>query len=381
MMFERRATPEIHHALGRAPAVVLLGVRQIGKSTLARQIAAQAPGALFLDLENADDRARLTQPSLFFRENRGRLVVLDEVQRAPEIFSALRPEIDAHRVPGRFLLLGSASPQLLRQSAESLAGRVAMIDLQPLLASEVKPDFAGIQRLWMRGGFPESLTSRNDEHSFLWRRNFIRTFLERDIPQFGINIPAPVLERFWRMLAHVHGQLQAVTQLAQSMGLSSPTIARYIDLLVAARVMRRLEPLHNNSGKRLVKSPRLYIADSGLLHALLQIRTINDLIGHPVTGASWEGFVLEQVIGALPEGADLSFYRTAAGAELDIVVRTATQTIGIEVKFSSAPKVTKGFWQACEDVGVTRAVIVAPVAHRFPFAENVDVIPITELSI
>ena len=380
-MFERRATPEIHHALGRAPAVVLLGARQIGKSTLARQIAAQTPGALFLDLENADDRARLTQPSLFFRENRQRLVVLDEVQRAPEIFSALRPEIDAYRQPGRFLLLGSASPQLLRQSAESLAGRVAMIDMQPLLATEVKPDFAGTQTLWMRGGFPESFTSRNDENSFLWRRNFIRTFLERDIPQFGITIPAPVLERFWRMLAHVHGQLQAVTPLAQSMGLSSPTIARYIDLLVAARVVRRLEPLHNNSGKRLVKSPRLYIADSGLLHALLQIRTINDLIGHPVTGVSWEGFVLEQVIGALPEGAGLSFYRTAAGAELDIVVRTATQTIGIEVKFSSAPKVTKGFWQACEDVGVTRAVIVAPVAHRFPFAENVDVIPITELSI
>lgn len=376
-MFDRLAESAIRRALKRSPAVALLGARQVGKSTLARTIAAESPRTLYLDLEAAEDLARLADPAFFFRENRKRLVVLDEVQRASDIFSALRPEIDADRRPGRFLLLGSASPALLRQSSESLAGRIALVDMQPLLAAEIKPDFTATQTLWMRGGFPESFTAASDADSFLWRRDFIRTFLERDIPQFGFSIPAPVLDRFWRMLAHTHGQLFNAAQLAGSMGMSNPTIGRYVDLLTAARVLRRIEPLHRNLGKRLVKSPRLYIADSGLLHALLQIRTLDELIGHNITGSSWEGFVIEQAIGVAPRDADIGFYRTAAGAELDLVIQAGKETIGIEVKFSSAPKVTRGFWAACEDVGVSRAYVVAPIPESYRIAENVEVVPVT----
>lgn len=376
-MFTRLASTAARDALRRAPAVALLGARQVGKSTLARAIAADTPDAIYLDLEAQEDRGRLANPELFLRENRKRLVVLDEVQRAPEIFAALRPEIDADRRAGRFLLLGSASPALLKQTSESLAGRIALIDMQPLLVSEVKPDFAATQTLWMRGGFPESYIAPGDADSFDWRRDFIRTFLERDIPQFGINIAAPILERFWRMLAHTHGQLLNIAQLAGSMGVSHPTIGRYVDLLTAARVLRRIEPLHNNLGKRLVKSPKVYISDSGLLHALLRIQTINDLIGHPITGSSWEGFAIEQLIGGASRNADISFYRTAAGAELDLVVQAGQKTIGFEMKFSSAPKVTKGFWQACEDVGVARAYVVAPVRNAYRLADNVEVVPVT----
>ena len=376
-MFDRLAASATRKALKRAPAVALLGARQVGKSTLARAIAAEASDAFYLDLEIEEDRARLSNPALFFRENRQRLVVLDEVQRAPDIFTALRPEIDADRRAGRFLLLGSASPALLRQTSESLAGRIALVDIQPLLVAEVKPDFAETQTLWIRGGFPESYTAGSDADSFQWRRDFIRTFLERDIPQFGISIPAPVLDRFWRMLAHTHGQLLNAAQLAASLGVSNPTIVRYVDLFTAARVLRRVEPMHANLGKRLVKSPRLYVADSGLLHALLQIQTLNDLIGHNITGASWEGFVIEQIIGVAPQNADISFYRTVAGAELDLVMQTGQKTIGFEVKFSSAPKLTKGFWQACEDVGVSRAYVVAPVQEGYRIAENVEMVPVT----
>ncbi len=376
-MFIRLASTATRDALRRAPAVALLGARQVGKCTLARAIAADTPDAIYLDLEAQEDRSRLANPALFLRENRKRLVVLDEVQRAPEIFAALRPEIDADRRAGRFLLLGSASPALLKQTSESLAGRIALIDMQPLLVSEVKPDFATTQTLWMRGGFPESYLAAGDADSFDWRRDYIRTFLERDVPQFGINIAAPVLERFWRMLAHNHGQLLNTAQLAGSMGVSHPTIGRYVDLLTAARVLRRVEPLHNNLGKRLVKSPKVYIADSGLLHALLRIQTINDLIGHPITGSSWEGFAIEQLIGGAPRNAEICFYRTAAGAELDLVVQAGQKTIGFEMKFSSAPKVTKGFWQACEDVGVARAYVVAPVRNAYRLAENVEVVPVT----
>jgi predicted AAA+ superfamily ATPase len=376
-MFPRLAAPATQNALKRAPAVALLGARQVGKSTLARAIAAETSGTLYLDLEAEEDRARLANPALFLRENRQRLVVLDEVQRAPEIFTALRPEIDADRRAGRFLLLGSASPALLRQTSESLAGRIALVEMRPLLVAEVKPSIAETQTLWMRGGFPESYTSGSDADSFKWRRDFIRTFLERDIPQFGINIPAPVLERFWRMLAHTHGQLLNAAQLAGSMGVSNPTIGRYVDLLAAARVLRRVEPMHRNLGKRLVKSPRLYIADSGLLHALLQIQSLNDLVGHNITGASWEGFVIEQIMGMAPQNADISFYRTAAGAELDLVMQAGQETIGFEVKLSSAPKLTKGFWLACQDVGASRAYVVAPVQEAYRIAENVEVVPVT----
>lgn len=374
-MFRRLAEEEVRAALRRVPAVALLGARQVGKTTLARKLAAAAPGSVYLDLERPADVAKLAEPELFLGGNRERLVVIDEVQRVPGLFPILRAEIDERRRAGRFLLLGSASPELLRQSSESLAGRIAMIDMQPLLASEVRAGFDDLQTLWLRGGFPESYLSRSDRDSFRWRDDFIRTFLERDLPQFGVQVAAPVLSRFWRMLAHLHGQLFNAAQLAASMGVSSPTIARWIDIFQATGVIRRLEPLHANLGKRLVKSPKIYIADSGLLHALLNIASVNDLQGHPVVGASWEGFVLGQVLGQRPRDADVTFYRSAAGAEIDVVLIQAKRRIAIEIKFSAAPKPTKGFWLALDDLGIAHAYVVAPIRDAYPIANNVEVFP------
>ena len=373
-MFHRLTQDRAQQALRRAPAAALLGARQVGKTTLARQIAAATPGAVYLDLELEDDRAKLSQPSLFFRANRDRLVVLDEVQRVPNLFDALRPEIDADRRPGRFLLLGSASPVLLKQTSESLAGRLELVDMTPLLAMEIHAEYADLQSLWLRGGFPASFTAVSDEDSLAWRRNYIRLFVERDLPQLGVTIPAPVLERFWRMLAHQHGQLLNASQLGSSLGASHHTARRYLDILIAARVARQLEPLHANLGKRLVKAPKVYVADSGLLHALLNLGAINDLMGHPIAGHSWEGFVLEQIVGQAPS-VDVAFYRTAAGAELDVVLTRGRKTIGFEIKFSAAPKPGKGFWQAITDLGLERAYVVAPVPEGYPLAENVEVLP------
>ena len=371
-MFERIAHAEIRELLGWSPAVAILGARQIGKTTLARQIAAAAPGSLYLDLETPQARARLEQPALFFEANRQRLVVLDEVQHVPELFSQMRGEIDADRRPGRFLVLGSASFQLLRQS-QSLAGRLALVDMAPLLLDEVCTQFADIQTLWLRGGFPGSYTAGSGRASWAWREAFVRHFLNTDLPALGINVQPELMRRFWRMVAHLHGQLFYASGIAASLGVSAPTVARYLDHLCASLMLRRLEPYHANLGKRLVKSPKVYVRDSGLLHHLLGIREVNDLLGHPGTGASWEGFCIEQICARLPQGAIVSFYRSVAGAELDLVVEHGSQKWGYEIKFSSAPKVTKGFWQACEDVGVQRAYVVAPVQEGWPMATNVEV--------
>ncbi len=372
-MFTRLAEAAAHSRLAWSPAVALLGARQIGKTTLARRIAAQRPGAIYLDLESAADRARLARPDIFLRANRERLIVLDEIQHTPELFNELRGEIDADRRPGRFLILGSASFELLRQS-QSLAGRLAIVDMAPLLLSEVQRRFEDIQTLWLRGGFPLSFGATSDDDSWHWRDAFVRHFLHTDLPALSIRVDAETMRRFWRMVAHLHGQLFNASAIANSLGVSAPTVARYLDHLTSSLMLRRLEPYHANLGKRLVKSPKVYVRDSGLLHHLLGLRDVNDLLGHPSIGASWEGFVVEQVLGHLPAGAQVSFYRTAAGAELDLVVETGKQKLGFESKFSSAPKVTKGFWSACTDVGVSRAYVVAPVREGWPMAEGVDVI-------
>lgn len=361
--------------LGFSPAVGLLGPRQVGKTTLARTIAAAYPGAVSLDLQLAGDRAKLADGSGFLQANRDRLVILDEVQYVPEVFAQLRPEIDAARRPGRFLLLGSASGRLLQQSSESLAGRVSYMELTPLLVSEVLGAPAAgqggeaqhalltLQKLWLRGGFPVSYTAPSDALSFGWRTDFIATFLNRDMREIGVNVPAQTLHRFWRMVAHLHGQLFNASSIAASLGgISHTTVARYLDSLVDTMMLRRLEPHFVNVGKRLVKSPKVYVRDCGLLHALLNIPDVNGLMGHPVAGHSWEGLMVEQICALLPKSASVGFYRTAAGAELDVVVELGSKKLGFEIKFSSAPKVSKGFWLACQDLGLDHAYVLAPVA-------------------
>ena len=380
MMIPRRLRGIVERRLAQYPAVALLGPRQVGKTTLAKAVAANHPGAIVLDMERESDRAVLTRPELFLPLHRDRLVVLDEVQHLPALFAQLRPEIDANRRAGRFLLLGSASGELLRQTGESLAGRVSYVELTPLLAAELEADLLTEQALWLRGGYPLSYLADSDDTAFQWRQDFIATFLQRDLPALGVRVPAETLRRFWTMLAHLHGQLFNASQLGRSLGgASHATAGRYLDMLVDTLMVRRLEPYLANVGKRLVKSPKVYVRDSGLLHALLGLATVRQLQGHPVAGASWEGFVVEQVAAALPAGAQIGFYRTAAGAELDLVVEGSAGRIGIEIKFSASPKPTRGFWQALQDLAIQRAFVVAPVLRRYPLAPGVDVVPVWEI--
>ncbi len=381
-MIHRQLQGLIEHRLLDTPAVAILGPRQVGKTTLARTIAAKDPGAMLLDLERESDRSALQQPELFFASHRHQFIVLDEVQLMPRLFAAMRPEIDADRRAGRFLLLGSASGELLRQSGESLAGRVSYLELTPLLASELPvADPSDLQTLWLRGGFPLSYLARDEAASYAWRQDFIRTFLQRDLPQMGVRVPAETLRRFWQMLAHLQGALINASQLGLSLGgASHSTATRYLDLLVDALMVRRLQPHLANVGKRLVKSPKVYLRDSGVLHALLAIASVRDLQGHPIAGASWEGFVIEQVTASLPSDSQIGFYRTAAGAELDLVIERGQRKIGVEIKFSSSPKPTRGFWQALDDLQIDRAYVIAPVSRRYPLARNVEVIPVAEIS-
>ena len=380
MMILRRLRSIVERRLLQYPAVALLGPRQVGKTTLAKAVAANHPGAIVLDMERESDRAVLTRPELFLPLHRDRLVVLDEVQHLPALFAQLRPEIDANRRAGRFLLLGSASGELLRQTGESLAGRVSYVELTPLLAAEVETDLLTEQALWLRGGYPLSYLADSDDAAFQWRQDFIATFLQRDLPALGVRVPAETLRRFWTMLAHLHGQLFNASQLGRSLGgASHATAGRYLDMLVDTLMVRRLEPYLANVGKRLVKSPKVYVRDSGLLHALLGLATVRQLQGHPVAGASWEGFVVEQVAAALPAGAQIGFYRTAAGAELDLVVEGTAGRIGIEIKFSASPKPTRGFWQALQDLSIEQAFVVAPVPRRYPLAPGVEVLPLWDV--
>lgn len=369
---------KIAEQLEWSPAVGILGPRQVGKTTLAKSLATQPDKAIYLDLDTPQAMARLANPGAFFAANRQRLVVLDEIQNQPELLSELRGEIDEDRRPGRFLLLGSASFKLLKQS-QSLAGRLSLVDMAPLVLSEVYQSFEDTQSLWLRGGFPNSFLAKTKNASWDWRLALIRHFLNTDLPALGINVEPQLMHRFWRMVAHLHGQMFNASAVAASLGISASTTGRYLDHLCDTLMVRKLEPYYVNLGKRLVKTPKVYVRDSGLLHSLLGIREVNDLLGHPGTGASWEGFVVEQIAAHLPDGASMSFYRTSAGAELDVVVELGSRKLGFEVKFSSAPKVTKGFWQACEDVGVEAAYIVAPVQEGWLVQDNVSVISVMDI--
>ncbi|MEN9559943.1 MAG: hypothetical protein RLZZ502_1154 [Pseudomonadota bacterium] len=386
-MIIRNALPRLVKALNRSPAAAILGPRQVGKTTLARQLADQVKRPIiYLDLQDERDRAKLGDPHAFFKNHPNTLVVFDEVQYTPELLRHLRPEIDRDRSKGRFLLLGSASFALLKQSAESLAGRLATVELGGLQAQEVcagVPPLAqdhALHQLWLRGGFPESFTSLSDEDAYEWRLDFMRLVFERDLPQFGVTIAATSLQRLWKMLAINHGQVLNMSQLAGSMGLSSPTIHRYIDLLEAAHLIRRLQPLHSNLGKRLVKSPKVYLRDSGLLHALLGIVQADDLLAHPIRGSSWEGMVLDHIVQSAPSGAEVNFYRTAAGAEMDVVVSVGNKRLCFEAKAASAPKVSQGFHHAQADVDATSTFIVAPVNTAYAFSDTVQVIPMTDVA-
>ncbi len=371
--YSRALLPLALEQLRFASSVALLGPRQVGKTTLAKAIALQFDKVVSLDLQLEEDRAKLSGGSQFLYAHRDHLVVLDEVQYVPELFSRLRPEIDAQRTPGRFLLLGSASGKLLQQSSESLAGRTSYLELTPFQIGEVQnpenvtsrsaaQQLLELQTLWLRGGFPVSFGAPTDALSFGWRNDFISTFVNRDLREFGLNVPPQAMQRFWRMLAHLHGQIFNASNISASLGgISRTTVTRYLDSLVDTMMIRRLEPHFVNVGKRLVKSPKVYVRDSGLLHALLNIADINNLSGNPIAGHSWEGMMIEQICMRLPKSAMVSYYRTAAGAELDLVVEIGQKKLGFEIKFSNSPSVTKGFWQACEDIRVDHAFILAPV--------------------
>ena len=376
---ERNLTEAVWQKLQHSPVVAVLGPRQCGKSTLAQHVIQPMTNSLYLDLERSSDRDKLTNPELFFEINRGRLICLDEIQRVPELFLVLRSVVDRMETHGQFLLLGSASRDLIQQSSETLAGRIAYLELTPFLLNEVEQGASTdpLWKLFLKGGFPRSFLAE-EAQSFEWRQDFIRTFLERDLPQLGIKIPAKQLERFWKMCAHLHGQLLNSSKLGASLGVSYHTVRSYVDLLEQTFILRVLPPWEANLKKRLVKSPKIYLRDSGLLHGLMEIETLNDLLGHPVYGASWEGFVIETILSSLPRWKG-SFYRTAAGAEMDLILSWKQHRIALECKAASAPQVTSGFWNALEDLEATQAWIVSPVKEAFPLKEKVQVTPLNHL--
>jgi predicted AAA+ superfamily ATPase len=383
-MIPRRALADVRAALARQAAVALLGPRQVGKTTLAHEIA-EGIDALYLDLEAREDRAKLSDPALFLRAHEEQLVILDEIHRMPELFQALRGLIDQGRRrgrrTGRFLVLGSASIDLLRQSGESLAGRIAYVELGPLDALEVGQGRDALEALWLRGGFPDSYLARTDAESLAVRKDFIRTYLERDVPQFGPRIPAETLERLWTMLAHNQGTLLNASRLASGLSVTAPTVTRYIDLLADLLLVRRLPPFHANTGKRLVKSPKVYVRDGGLVHALLGIEDADELAGHPVVGASWEGFVIENLLGTAPPRTAASFYRTAAGAEIDLVLDLPKRgRWAIEIKRGLAPKLDKGFHLACEDLTPSRRFVVYSGEERYPLGPGIEAISLRALA-
>ncbi len=357
--------PVIEAHLKAFPAVALLGARQVGKSTLAKRIINKRNNTVYLDLEDPRDFARLQEPMAFLEANRSALICIDEVQRYPDIFPLLRSYLDRNNQPGQLLILGSASRDLIRQSSETLAGRISFIEIGPFIAEEVED----LKKLWLQGGYPDSyLLSR--ELSFDWRLNYIRTFLERDIPQLGINIPAETLRRFWTMLAHVNGSVLNMSTLASSMGISVPTIKNYIDILEGTFVIRRLKPFFSNTKKRLIKTPKIYIRDSGLIHFLLGIESYNNLLGHPCLGNSYETFVISSLLETFPRYTP-SFYRSSSGAEVDLILEKGNKRIAIEIKASPAPKVTKGFYEALKVIEPERVFIVAPVNEPYPIKGSV----------
>ncbi len=381
---ERRLLGPILEALARQPAVTLLGPRQVGKTTLALAISTTRT-SVYLDLERPKDRAKIADVELFLRGHEDKLVILDEIHRVPELFPALRGLIDEGRRrgrrSGRFLLLGSASIELLRQSSESLAGRNTYLELAPFDIMELEEGIDASDDLWARGGFPESFLAESNVRSLSWREGFISTYLERDIPQLGPHIPAETLRRFWTMLAHCQSGMLNASRIGAGLGISGQTVSRYTDLLVDLLLVRRLMPIHRNLGKRLVKSPKVYIRDSGIVHALLAIADRDSLLGHPIAGSSWEGFVVETLINAAPERTIPSFFRTAAGAEIDLVLELPGGRLwAIEIKHGLTPRPSKGFHLSCADLAPDKAFVLYSGQERYPLGPSVEAIGLRELA-
>ena len=381
-MIARRLKAQLKGLLAEYPAVALLGPRQVGKTTLALETG-ETVDSVYLDLESPADRARLSDPELYLVDHEDRLVILDEVHRVPGLFQSLRGLIDRGRRrgkrAGRFLLLGSASMDLLRQSGETLAGRIAYLELNPFDVLEVGP--RDHDTLWVRGGFPDSFLAGDDSRSLTWRENFIRTYLERDVPQLGPRIPAETLRRFWVMLAHVQGGPHNAAALARGLGVDGKTVSRYLDLMVDLLLVRRLTPWHRKVGKRLVRSPKVYVRDSGIVHALLGLGSKEEVLGHPVVGPSWEGFVVESLLSVAHDRAETRFYRASGGAEIDLVLRLpGRRPWAVEIKRSLDPRPGRGFHSACVDVEPEARFVVYPGAERYRIAEGIEALTVADLA-
>ena len=374
----RNTEKNIHNALARSPAVAILGPRQCGKSTTAKTIL-DSYEAVYLDLQNRADRNKLTEPELFFDRHRSKLICLDEIQLMPDFFSVLRSEIDHDRRPGRFLILGSASRDLIHQSTETLAGRIAYLDLTPFLLMETAETIAWSDS-WFRGGFPDSLLSTSDSNSFDWRLDFIRTFMERDIPALGFNIPIPVIERLWVLLAHYHGQTVNYQKLAGAADISIPTLKKYLTILEQTYMLRQLRPTESNLKKRLVKSPKIYLRDSGILHSLLDIEDYDSLLAHPVAGASWEGFAIENIITEYKRWKP-SFLRTSNGAEIDLLLERGGKRHMFECKLSKAPKISRGFHELVALMQPDSAWVIAPVDEPYELRKGIVACPLEKLQV
>jgi len=383
-MIPRQTEITVRQRLATTSTVVLLGPRQVGKTTLAKAIAATSPGAVYLDLERTADRLKLEDADSYLRQHQGHLVVLDEIHRVPGLFEVLRGIIDERRAQGdrygHFLLLGSAALDLMRQASESLAGRVSYLDMPPVNALEAQSAAIPENTFWLRGGFPDSLLAPSDAASLTWRQDFVRSYLERDVPMFAPRVPAQTVGRLWTMLAHQQGSMLNQSRLAASLGVSVPAVARYIDLLVDLQLLRRLQPWSGNLSKRIVKAPKVTIRDSGLVHALLDIPTLDALLGHPVCGHSYEGMVIETLIAAAHRYIP-SFYRSHDGAEIDLLLESAGKPfMAIEVKRSSAPSLDKGFAIACDDLGLEQRYVVYPGQEQFPLRHGARAIGLVEMA-
>lgn len=384
IMIKRRIQQDLAKSLQQFPIVGLIGPRQAGKTTLAKMIADRSTcPAMYLDLENPQDLRKLDDAQLYLQQFQGHLIILDEAQRMPELFPLLRSLVDQDRRPGRFMILGSASPDLKRQASESLAGRIAYHELSPFTLDEIANGSQTVNKLWLRGGYPQSYLAKSDEFATAWLQNFIQTHLERDLPMLGVRIPATTLLRFWTMAAHCSGQLWNASRLAESLGVDSKSARRYLDILEDTFMIRQLQPFFGNVKKRLVKSPKVYVRDTGLLHTLLKIYSFDDLSANPVLGASWEGFCLEQILAAKPAGYDVYFYRTqsAAAAEIDLVFTKGLNVeIAVEIKYSLAPKLTKSSTNAINEVNPKKTWIVYPGQESYPLKENIWTLPITDIA-